>query len=143
MPFSVVAGAGVILAVMGGTLALTSRSPFKLLQRLWGVSITVNPSVTDVGDGHRFEVKTVPVLLVNQTDHPIRIIGGRSDCSCVSIGNLPLIVPPQDSKTINIGIKYLGGARTFQRSLILYTDRESQLQIVAQLKGRLVEPSVP
>ena len=50
-----------------------------------GEHLSVRPGLLDVGEGAAGEVHESAVELVNWTGHPIRVIGGTSDCN----GSIP------------------------------------------------------
>jgi hypothetical protein len=87
---------GITLALLGGVLVLLAFSgvtPTQALVRLRGDMVTVEPTTIDGGSAPRGTVKSVAVHLCNHTDKPIRVMGGTTDCSCITTDDLPLTLP--------------------------------------------------
>jgi hypothetical protein len=67
--------------------------------------LSVNPAMLDMGQGVPGETRDATVELANRTDQPIRIIGGTSDCSCTVLGDLPMTIPPGESRSISVQMR--------------------------------------
>ena len=132
------AGAGGIVAVLIGGLTWAYGSPGEALVRLRGEAVTVDPPVSDVGDVQAGEVRSVPIRLVNHTDHPVRVYGGTADCSCVVWDDLPAMVPPHGGQSLTIRVAFRGRPRAVRHSLVLFADESAQPQVFGEVKGRVV-----
>jgi hypothetical protein len=140
---AVVASAAVLLAVGLGGLAWMYGSPYEALLHVRGESITVEPSVTQVGDGIAGEQRTFTVQLSNHQVRPVKILGGTTTCSCIATDDLPITVPLKDSRSITIRITFRGNPGRFQHSFVLYTDEEMQPTVTAAFTGRVIESPSP
>lgn len=65
------AGAGALLVLMGSLFLLAFGNPSNALAWLRSEAITVEPSVTQVGEGIAGEQRTFSIQLHNHSDHPI------------------------------------------------------------------------
>jgi hypothetical protein len=63
-----------------------------------------------------------------------------SDCNCLATDDLPVSVPPGESRPIAVRVYFKGKLGRFQRAFALYTDDYTQPVVVARFSGR-VEPS--
>jgi len=140
---AVAAGAGVILAAVMGVLTWVYGSPYEALLYAKGESLTVEPSVSHVGDGVAGERRTFTIQLTNHRDNPIKVIGGTTNCSCIATSDLPIVVPPKESRSITVRINFRGGPGRFRHSFVLYTDDERQATITAWFSGRMIESPSP
>ncbi len=145
VPGLVKAGAGAaafLLLIVGGFL-LVFDNPVDALARLRGESLTVESSVSEVGEGLQGEQRPFTIHLRNHTDRPLRVVGGTTDCSCLATDDLPITVPPGEARPIDVRMKFSGGIGRFQHRFVLYTDDEKQRVVVARFSGRVVEPPSP
>jgi hypothetical protein len=139
--FAVVAGAAVLLAIGFVGLAWLFGSPSETILHLRGESITVEPSVVQVGEGVAGEQRTLTIQLSNHGNRPVTILGGTTNCSCITTSDLPIIVPPKKFRSITIQIIFRGDRGRFQHSFVLYTNDERQSTITVGFVGRVVESS--
>jgi hypothetical protein len=135
-----VAGAAVLLTLIGGAFLMAFDYPAEALARLRGESITVEPNVSHIGDGVAGEQRAFNLQLKNNTARPIRVVGGTTSCSCMATSDLPITVPPGEARPIEVRMTFGGGTGRFQHRFILYTDDEKQWVVVARFTGRVVEP---
>jgi hypothetical protein len=137
---SVIAGSAVILVIAIGMLAWLRVSSAEMLSRLRGESVTVEPLISDVGEGWPGLEKVFTVQITNHENHPIRLVGGTSDCSCVTTENLPITIPAHDTAAATIRARYKGPPGIFEREFILLIeDGQTTMPISGRFKGRLVD----
>jgi hypothetical protein len=97
-------GAAGILILLTAVGTLAYGSPAAALARLRGDVVTVSPDYVDFGgvsEGQSVERK---VEVWNWTDGPVRLIGGSSDCTCVTTADLPLTIPPRERRAVTIRV---------------------------------------
>jgi len=138
-----VAGSVMVLTVGFGGLTWIYGSPYAVLTRFGAESISIEPGLTDIGNIQRLQTRSLTVVLRNQTDHPIRILGGTADCSCVTTDDLPVVVPARGTQPIQIKVIFRGQPAKFRRNFFLYTDDEDQPLAVARIQGRILEAVDP
>jgi hypothetical protein len=68
-------------------------------------------------------------------------MGGTTTCSCITPDDLPIIVPPNESRGILVRMRFQGRPGRFQHSFVLYTDNENQQTVTARFAGRVFEQS--
>ena len=114
------AGVFALLAVAG---VLIDGSLDAAVARLRGQSLDVTPSTLDFGTGKPGEVLTVPLTVRNYSSHPVRLIGGTSDCSCLTTGDMPVTIPAGERVTISVKLKVPAAtAGELNRSVEVFTD---------------------
>lgn len=98
-----------------------------LQDALRGALISVlNPHV-DFGSGRTGDQLSATVRVRNRTDRVVRIIGGSSDCSCSTLDELPVTIPPHGM--IEVGVRLVvpqGKSGQFTRRVFLQTDHAEQ-----------------
>src|SRR5205823_1863553 len=104
-----------------------------------GETVTVDPPVSDVGEGQPGQKRTFTVLLRNRTDRSISIIGGSSDCSCTATNGLPITIPPSGIASLDVTVKFRGSAGRLRNRFFLYTSDHDL--ITGRLTGIITEPS--
>src|SRR5262249_20186873 len=104
-----------------------------------GERVSAKPNLIDLGEGEAGTSRTSPVELVNRTDAPIRIIGGSSDCSCVTTDDLPISIGPNESRSLTVRVRFVGPPGIFSRTFVLFTEDQSLGVIGLRLTGRITE----
>ncbi len=118
----VLLGAGLILAALAGAATLVSGSPAAALARLQGVPVYV-PGYVDFGTGRPGEVLEREVSVTNWTGVPVRLIGGTSDCSCITTEYMPVTVGPGETVAVPVRLRVPGSAAgVFTRRAEFWTD---------------------
>jgi hypothetical protein len=95
-------GVVVLLGLFTALGSLLFGSPGEALAYIRGERLSIRPRWIDLGAGELGESREVPVTLVNRTDKEIRIIGGTSDCACVTTKSLPVTIPPGEKRSVSL-----------------------------------------
>jgi hypothetical protein len=132
---SVVIGALTVSGSAYLALRWIDASPPAALAYLRGEALTIEPSDSDVGRISPGERRTARIKVRNHRSRPIRIVGGWGDCSCNVVGDLPLVVPARDTRTLDITVTYRSRAGAFRLPFFLYTGEQSQPAAVACVSG--------
>lgn len=126
-PAVVVAGGVLTLAVLVGIGSAVYGSPRAALARLRGEEIAVVPAHVDVGTGSPGARLEASVEVRNWTDRPVKLIGGTSDCSCLTHHDLPVVIPPGESHRVTIAVRVPASDRgQMTRRVELFTDHDRQ-----------------
>lgn len=138
--FGVLAGTAAILILLTAAGIARYGSTEAALAHLRGEALTLSPRHLDFGDGHPGQKLEATIEVWNWTDAPVRLIGGTSDCSCVTTDGLPVTIPPGESASVPIRI-VLPGETTgaFTRKAVIWTDCDRAKTIRLTLGGRAVE----
>lgn len=128
------------VGVMAGVGTILFGSPNAAVAYLRGERLSIRPRVVDVGVGLLGESRAVVIDLTNNTDNEIHIIGGTSDCSCITTENLPVVIAPGQSRPISVELRFTGRPGLFTRKAMLYTNDRGFRRVHFQLTGRTVEP---
>lgn len=133
-----VLGVSMCFALLGGGAIWFFGSPEAALAKLRGEALTVSPGYVDFGIGKSGSTLEAVVEVQNWTYYPVRLIGGTSDCSCVTSTGLPISVPPQGSVSIPLLLKVRRSAPgVFTREAELWTDCDKQPTIWLRVGCRL------
>ena len=125
----------VILAV-GGTLAFGSLP--NALAKIRGESLGA-PQYLDFGTtppGHLLEQA---ITITNYTNDPVRLIGGTSDCSCITTSTMPITISPGESQSVTIKLKVVvtTGSGQLTRTAEIWTDCDRQRTLRLRLGCRV------
>jgi hypothetical protein len=120
------------------TFFLVVEDPVEAFFRLRGESITVYPSITDVGDGPVGTQREFAIALKNHTKRPIRVLGGTTNSLCIATADLPITLTPEERRAIRVQMTFQGSPGRFEIEFVLYTDDEQQPVLPARFAGRTV-----
>ncbi len=120
-------GFAALLAVMFGIGISVFGSTEAAIAELRGESLGVTPAVLDFGSGTPGVLLTTSVTVRNYTSRPVRLIGGTSDCSCITTQNMPVTIEPGESTTIGVKLKVpSANAGQLTKRVELFTDCPNQ-----------------
>jgi hypothetical protein len=137
---TIAAGSAALLLTLTGVGSWVYGSPQAVLARLRGESLTISKDYIDFGSGSAGQVIDRTVEVRNWSDQSVRLIGGTSDCTCVTTADLPLTIPPGEARPVTVRLKVLAaklGALT--RTAELWTDQDEQRTIRLGVGCRVVE----
>ena len=132
----------VLLASLAGVGVWWFGSTSAALAYLRGERVSASPSTLDYGVAEPGEKRPTELQLINRTDRDIRIIGGTSDCSCVTTDDLPLVIPARQAVPLTVRVKFPSGAGQFTRQASLYTDDPLQPWVNLRLSGRSMPAAI-
>ena len=132
------AGIGLISAILLGLAIFGFGSVAAAIASLRGERISIHPRLADVGAAEIGTDRQVKVEVTNWTDQPVRLIGGTQDCSCTVLADLPVTVPPQQTRSLAVNIRLKGKPGIFTRKAALLVDDDGFKQISFRLTGRIL-----
>jgi len=87
----------------------------------------VAPDYVDFGSVTSGQQIEKQVIIRNYSNQPVRLIGGTSDCSCVTTSVMPITIPSKESVVVQIQLKGPASVKgQFSRYSELWTDHDSQ-----------------
>jgi hypothetical protein len=129
-----------LLLALTGVGSWVYGSPAAALAHLRGESLSLSADYLDFGTGKAGAMVERTVDIRNWTDQRVRLIGGTSDCSCVTTADLPVTVPPQQMTTVHVSqVIPLGKAGVITRLVTIRTDCPKQPVLRFQIGSRVVE----
>jgi hypothetical protein len=124
------------LAAAGGHLMYGSVD--RALAKLRGETVSVSNDYIDFEPGHPGEIRTSVVRVFNHTDAPVKVIGGSSDCSCITTQDLPVEIAPGGAADLTIQLIFpQSQPGAFTRTAVLWTDHETRRTIPLHLGSRV------
>lgn len=137
---TVSAGGSALLFATILVASLIHGTPQAALAWAQGVEVTASPEHVDFGTVTVGQVVVRTVEVRNWTDRPVRLIGGTSDCSCVTTANLPLSIPPREVREVTVRMTIpWSKPGSLSRRADLWTDCDKHRTIRLQLSSRIVE----
>jgi hypothetical protein len=106
---------------------------------LRGDSLSVTP-YADFGSGKPGQTLEGTATVTNYTDAPVRLIGGTADCTCVTVEDFPLTIPPGEQASFRIRLQVLSD-KTGQltRAVMVRTDCPSRPVLQFRIGCRVEE----
>jgi hypothetical protein len=108
-----------------------------------GERVSVSPRVVDVGRTPRGESRRTSITLSNWTERPVRFFGGTADCSCTVLHDLPITIPPGESRTVEVEVKLTGPPGLFTRHAAFLVEDEGLRRLDFRLTGQILEAQSP
>jgi hypothetical protein len=105
------------------------------LRYLQGQRVALRSPVVDLGDVNGNVEQNAPFELVNLTNHPVRILGAKTDCSCIAPDGLPITIPPLVAVTLKARAHLVGHKSSFVFNVVFYTDLDEQPVLTGRLVG--------
>jgi hypothetical protein len=136
-----VGGAVAICAAILGVASLAFGSLDAALARLRGEDLSIRPRLLDIGRGEAGQRVRATVEVVNRTDRAVRLIGGTSDCSCITTADLPLTLAPGEAREIPVLALLPAEPGSFDRKAAFLTDCERERTLPFGLTGRVEMPA--
>jgi hypothetical protein len=131
-----VRGAQVALLFGGLGLLLWSAAPGNSSSTwIFRDALSVEPRLSSIGEGPRGEMRTFALSIRNNTDRPVRVVGGTYNCFCVAIESLPVVIPAGEAREISVSAQITGRDGSFVRKLELYTDAPESPTLEALYEG--------
>jgi hypothetical protein len=107
--------------------------------KLRGESLSVTPYV-DFGSGKPGETLEATATVTNYTDEPVRLIGGTSDCTCVTVEDFPLTIPPGERASFRVRLNVISNTGgQFTRAVTVRTDCPSRPVLQFRIGCRVEE----
>jgi hypothetical protein len=138
---SFIAGTAVLLTLLAGLGVWMFGSIDAAMAHIRGERLSVRPSLVDLGSGAPGQSVETTVELLNRTGRPVRIIGGTSDCSCVTTKDLPVSLGPGESRLVSIRVGLPTTLGLFNRQAVFWTDDDQARTIVFPLIGSIEPPA--
>jgi len=123
------------VVALGAALATPAGELFRA--RLRGAVLLLPDGDANAGNAPKGETRIIPVTVENLSNKPVRLIGGTSNCICVSTTDLPVEMPPLSRMSIHVVVRFTGGEGPFLHSFEWYTDSTSQPRIRGRIRGRV------
>lgn len=100
-------------------------------------TISVRPSLVDIGAHRQGEATLVEVELINRSDNAILVYGSASDCACNVIRNLPLRLSPQEHRVIHVEVHASKEPGRFTHWVRLLTDSAGARVVAFRIRGHV------
>jgi hypothetical protein len=121
---------GLCFAIFGSTEAAVIY--------LRGDGVSLRPRVLDVGHGTTREKRKGELIVANNTQHPVCVLGFAADCPCSVVEELPLVIPPAEARGITVVVTFPSRPGAFARRARLFTDNSGESKIPFRLRGRAI-----
>lgn len=100
--------------------------------------VSVYPRITELGRAEVGTEREVKITLANWTGVPIHVFGGTSDCACTVLHDLPLTIPPRETRELSVRIRMADSPGAFTRQAAILVDDEGFKRITFAITGNTV-----
>ncbi|MFO0799087.1 MAG: DUF1573 domain-containing protein [Gemmataceae bacterium] len=130
-------GSAAALVLVGAAGSWVYGSPTAALARLRGDTLIAEPPYLDLGTVPAGERQEAPLTVTNWSAGPLRLIGGTSDCTCTTLSDLPVTIPPGGRAVVTIRLVPPQGAGHLLRAVMLRTDSPDQPELRVRIGCRV------
>lgn len=132
------------VAVTSGLLVAAGSLHFGSVEaavaKLRGENLVLTPSYVDFGSGKPGETLEATATVTNYTDEPVRLIGGTTDCTCATVDEFPLTIPPGETASFRIRLKVIGDkGGQLTRTVAVRTDFSTRPLLQFQIGCRVLD----
>jgi hypothetical protein len=92
--------------------------------------ISIRPPIASLGQAQAGQRIRIEIEVVNRVDRTIRVIGGTSDCSCVTTMDLPTSLAPREARRITVVVRLPSAQGVFQRRAFIWTEDRGRAGVV-------------
>jgi hypothetical protein len=135
------AGGVGFVAAAWTAVALGFGSTNLALAALRGEPAAATASTLDFGSVAAGDSVTQSATIYNTSADQLWIVGGTADCSCTTLNDLPVMVPPGESRAVSIRVRFPAEPGRVERRCTLWTNSPTRDVIELTLHGRCVGPS--
>jgi len=100
-----------------------------------GQRLFLKPSAIDLGNIKTSEIINISFGVRNLSVTPVKLIGAKKTCSCISIDSFPQVILPREEKELVFSIQAPQHTGTFTQSLTAYTDADAHFPLTLTVKG--------
>jgi hypothetical protein len=129
---------GLVLVAWTVFAAVRYGSTEEAVAVLKGQRLVVGSSLLDLGDVPADAGVTGTVEIRNRSGTSVRLLGGTTDCTCTLIQDLPMDIPPGESRTVTVGFRAPAGDGNFRHTGTIWTDSRGQQEVSITVVGRSV-----
>jgi hypothetical protein len=123
-----------ILAVLVSVLSWHYGSLSLAMARLRGERFVLSPAEVDFGVCEPNTEHTAKLTLTNLTVRPVRVVGSEASCTCETIGELPIVVAPGQSREIALRA-VVSKSASYSQQMLLYIDDGTLRTIAVQIRA--------
>jgi hypothetical protein len=134
-----VSSVALLFAILAGASVLIFGSTEVAVAKLRGETVVMVPYV-DFGVGRPNDMLETTATVANYTEEPVRLIGGTTDCSCATVDDFPLTVPPDGKASFRVRLRVLSNTSgQLTRTVTVRTDCPSRPVIQFRIGCRVEE----
>jgi hypothetical protein len=128
-----------ILGIFGSYLIVRYGSLNAGINAMRGEQVSLEPSHIEAGIALKGTRKVFSVILTNNLDTAVTILGGTSSCKCVATKGLPIVLPPHGSAQLPIHVHFTGDPGPFRQYFEFQTNAEADRRILGRVSGAVAE----
>lgn len=106
---------------------------------LSGERFVVDAQMKSFGTAIAGEERRLRFQVSNLAATPVRLLGAKSKCACVLVNNLPVTVPPNSSRRLDVRARTADKRGHFEEDIVIFTDSPERIKLRLRVTG-LVHP---
>lgn len=102
---------------------------------LRGDRLVFEPTRIDCGDVLKSAIIEKPIRVVNLSSKPLSLLGSQESCSCITLGEFPVVIPPGKEHHLKLKIGVSQNAGPFEHSIKFFSDDRGYSTAVVTISG--------
>jgi len=130
------------LALLVGLIGLSVRqfgSVRNMLAFLNGINFAVQPALVDAGKGREGEERKVSANVSNLGFKPLRVVGLRTSCRCISTESPPMMIAPGTTRRFVFTVRLSRSNGRFEQKVLFMFDNGGRLATASVVIAATVE----
>lgn len=100
---------------------------------LGGERLTISAGTAAAAHSHEPDVRHFSFTVRNSGAHPVRIIGFKSTCTCVSGDRLPVAIPAGQERKLSVAVQLDPGQTRIEETVVWFTDYAEKPRLIRRL----------
>ncbi len=125
---------------LGGVIALASwhyGSLAAALAYLKGDRLIANRYALSLGTIDQGPIEDLAFMLSNLSDHPVRCLGENYSCTCMTVGDLPMDIPPGGRRPVTLKFRTTAKLGPVSETVSLLFDDAAQPRLNLKVSGQI------
>lgn len=114
------------------------RSVNFALGYLGGDRLLISPTGASFGEGQVGEHRDVLFHVWNATGSRVRIVGVKTNCSCVAVYGLPVEIPSGHTAELNADVELTEKLSAKPQRIVFFSDYPNKLELCVSVSGRVM-----
>ena len=128
-----------ILVVLGAWACVRLGSLRAGFAYLAGTRMILDHQERSFGEVAGGEERTVSFRLTNFSQRPVRVLGAKTECTCMVADELPLTIGISETATLKVTVRKGSKTGELRETIRFYTDHPGRSEIAVRLFGRILE----
>jgi hypothetical protein len=129
-----------VAVVLGGVVLIARHGgPASAWHAFAGQTLLIEPSLAEIGAGQIGHSRSFVVNVSNVSNVPVRIVVGTNNCIANAVCDLPIMIPPGESRAIRIEGHFRGSPGRMLGEFGFWTDQARRMAATGRFAGTILQ----